>query len=131
MKARLILLIGITATVFPAAWLTERSHLFDTLYNAFFETELSRVIMHTAIYAALALLLANLLLLDTPHRRHYVLLGLILLAVALGQELAQLAWRGNRGFGEPEFNDLIVDSIGTLLGLALFRKKRQSFQTRS
>ncbi len=122
MKTRLMLLFWIIAIVLPIGWLAATWQFVDTIYQLFFETEISRVLVHTAIYGSLAFLLADLLLRGLPRRRQYVLLGLAILTVALGQEIGQLAWKG-RAFGGPELFDLAVDSVGAMLGLTLFNQK--------
>ena len=122
MKRKLILIAWMIGILFPFGWLTRYSDVYRRAFDALFGPPWVHVLVHVAIYAVLAYLLAGLVLMRRPlgiRPRYLGLLLAVILAVAVGQEGFQLWFKG-RLLGASEWFDVAVDLAGALLGLAVF-----------
>ena len=95
------------------------SDAFAELFDWAFHTHASHVLMHAALYAVLAPLLASL---TGPGRGRTAMLLLVL--VALLQESIQVVF-GTQVFAGDEVFDMGVDLLGGGLGFALLATERR------
>ena len=120
MRARLALLAWLLGLLFPLAWLGRFSNTYRRVFDAVFGPEWVHVVMHAALYAGLAILLASTLKLPNDRRAVLLICGLTL-CVGLAQEGLQAFSQGLRPdmvvLGRSAF-DLGVDVLGALLGLS-------------
>ena len=132
MRARFGLLVWLIGLLFPLAWLGNFSTSYRRGFDAVFGPEWVHIVMHTALFAGLSILLA--IVLDLRLHRWGVLIVLSLtLGVAILQESIQLFSQG-AAFSQAKalsraIFDLGIDLLGSLLGLGalyLFRFKRSS-----
>ena len=122
MKRKLFLLIfWIVAALFPFGWLTVCSNTYSRVFNFVFDTPLSHVILHAAIFCGLMILLAVTFGGNAPARgRHWALRLLFLWGVvalvAGSQEWIQLLYKARQS-GADEYFDIGVDMSGAAVGL--------------
>ena len=102
--------------LFPFGWLTVLSPQADAIGNIFFPDETAHAIGHSLIFSALGV--ALLVGFPALRRRPVRYLALVL-AVAVGQELFQLAYKG-RGVVLNDLTDIATDMVAAGLVLALW-----------
>ena len=122
MKRKLILIAWIVGILFPFGWLARYSDAYRRAFDALFGPPWMHVLMHAAIYAVLAYLLAGLVLRRRPSGtclRRLGLLFAVILVIAVGQEGFQLWFKGQL-LGAGEWFDVAVDVAGAFLGFAVF-----------
>lgn len=122
MKRYMILVAWIAGILFPLAWVGKllpgvRSS-FGPIVRPYISPEWVHVVVHTALFAGLVLLLAFTLRLKR-NLWSFLFLVIVVAAFGLGQEGLQLVAKG-RSFGWPEMFDLVVDMLGGLLGWLLW-----------
>lgn len=114
-----VLLLWILGILVPVAWFGRSSATYRSLFNRFFHPLWVHVLMHAALFAVLACLLAQPLArrpgIGSGWRFALILLGLIL-AVAALQEGVQLTYKA-RPLGADELLDVGIDLVGAGLGL--------------
>lgn len=124
MKRYMILLIWITAILFPLTWvgrlLPGLRYSLWPLVRPLISPEWVHVVAHAVLYAGLALLLAFSLRLPR-NWLSALFLFFVVITLGLGQEGLQLVAKG-RSFGKAEVFDLGVDMLGGLLGWWLWGK---------
>ena len=131
-KRALILIAWIVGILFPFGWLARFSDSYRRVFDAVFGPPWMHVLMHAAIYAVLAYLLAGLVAarcLASIRVRCLGLLFAVILGVAIGQEGFQLWFKG-RLLGASEWFDVAVDVAGALLGVAVFAFSRGGIRWR-
>jgi hypothetical protein len=121
MKKRTWILIGwICAMVFPLNWLRRESNFVRQNFDSFFRAEWVHVVAHLILFAGLVILVLYALRLP-QNRKTAALMTMILLAVALAQEILQLQVK-QRAFAGPEWFDLGVDLVGGAIGWWFYGK---------
>ncbi len=110
-----VLLLGI---LFPFATMTKFSCEYAAAFNFIFDSLLSHILMHAALFAGLTSVVMILF-----QKRSFVMrlwLALVsLLVVALGQEAIQMISTGTSDFGAAFF-DLGIDLAGGSIPLAVY-----------
>jgi glycopeptide antibiotics resistance protein len=119
-RVRLIWLLPLVLIAFillPYGWVGDFVRPYYNLLNALFVTEIHHAIGHALQFFALVLL--TWYCVPAIRTRPLLLLTIVLLA-GIGQECFQLIYKG-RGVGFNEFQDLIADLVGGMLGLITAR----------
>jgi hypothetical protein len=114
MKRRLVLFIWLGGILFPMAWLGSFWPAYRRVFNAIFSPEWVHVVMHTLLFAGLAVLLLQVLF-PRFGFKSLILVLLIGLAVAMFQEGFQ-ALSLESGSLQAAMFDLGVDLSGSLAG---------------
>jgi hypothetical protein len=114
----------LTGILFPFGWLAHFSTAYAAAFDRAFATQASHVVMHTALFAGLALCVLESL--SKRPRRQAVILALAVIAcAAVGQEALQVISVGILRVGDTLF-DLCVDmtSGGSAAMLACYLTAR-------
>ena len=106
--------------IFPLNWLRQESNFVRRNFDSVFRAEWVHVIAHLVLFAGLVILILAALRLP-QNGKSAALVTVILLAVALAQEVLQLQVKA-RPFGGPEWFDLGVDLVGGAIGWWLYGK---------
>ena len=119
-KRKIFLVLWLTGMLIPYEYFTKALPLVRRGYDIFISTELAHVIGHLVLFGGLTVLL--IIFFDLKlNTKTALLLGLVVLAVGLGQEYFQLQVKG-RGFSWPEVFDLFVDMTGAALGWQVYAR---------
>jgi len=117
MHKRFILVFWLFCIIFPMAWLGRFSPRYQGFFNKLFSPEWIHWVMHAAIYAGLTLLVMFAFDL-APSRGTLGIIFSVVLITGIVQESLQL-FSGVQVLRWNTFLDLIVDSVGALLGYGL------------
>jgi hypothetical protein len=116
-KRFLILLLWLLGILFPMAWLGNFWHGYRRVFNTIFAPEWMHWLMHAALYAGLAILLAMVFNLSLDRRTVPLVWGCVLL-VGMIQEGMQL-FSGVQVVSWNSLFDLGVDLVGAGIGLGM------------
>jgi hypothetical protein len=112
-KKIVILVILLLGILFPFAAMTRFSIGYAEVFNAVFDSLLSHIFMHAALFAALSWIMMSFFSKRPIKTKLWIALGSVLV-VALTQEAIQMFSTHTSGFGAALF-DLGVDLIGGLI----------------
>ena len=119
MRSRIWIVLWIAGILFPMEFLARLWPAFGRIFNPVFAPDWMHIVMHSALYAMLAFLLAQVVSPLSP-RAILILVGFGLLVGCL-QEGLQLFSAGTWGGWPPEILDLSVDLGGTIIGISATR----------
>jgi len=122
MRKGVILLLWLLGILFPMAWLTRFSSVYDRLFEHLFNPLWTHMLMHAFLFAVLAYLLAQRMGHRTamvPRSRVILSVLALVLVIALLQEGIQLLYKA-RPLGIDELLDVGIDLVGGSLGVMAF-----------
>jgi VanZ family protein len=127
-KCILVFFLWLTGILFPMAWLGNFSVGYRRVFNALFAPEWMHWLMHAALYAGLAILLAIVFDLAVNRRTVLIVVGMVLL-VGLIQEGMQL-FSAVQVVSWNSVFDLGVDLSGAGIGLIVVCGIRKASRAR-
>ena len=116
MKLRLAVALWIIGILFPLAWFSRMNPATKSLFNTVFASGWTHVVMHSMLYAVLAMGL-SLIWRGRQGEIQWRILGLVLLIGITQEALQVLPFRTLPGL-DSAF-DLLVDLAGGTIGLLL------------
>jgi hypothetical protein len=119
MRSRVLIILWVIGILVPMGFLASLWKPFGRIFDRAFATGWSHILMHAFLYLVLAFLLAQWLR-PLSVRNVLLVLGTAVAIGCLQEGLQWLSIKAEVGWAASGF-DLLVDSIGALLGLALAR----------